>query len=91
MWDEIKHERGADIAQLLQDPDRASKFSVNADGMLFDYAKTSITEVAKSALLSLAIARDVPGRRDAMFAGEKINETEGRAVLHTALRAGANA
>ncbi|MEL6375973.1 MAG: glucose-6-phosphate isomerase [Pseudomonadota bacterium] len=91
MWDEIKNERGADIAQLLQSPDRASKFSVTADGMLFDYAKTSITEVAKSALLSLAIARDVPGRRDAMFAGEKINETEGRAVLHTALRAGADA
>ncbi len=87
MWDRLGAERGARIADLLDaDAARAADFSVRFDGMLFDYAKTSMTRAAREGLLDLAAARDVEARREAMFAGEKINETEGRAVLHTALR-----
>ncbi|WP_224814667.1 glucose-6-phosphate isomerase [Hasllibacter sp. MH4015] len=75
------------ILDLFEDPGRAESFSVRADGMLFDYSKTRIDAGARGLLLDLARASDVEGRRAAMFSGEKINETEGRAVLHTALRA----
>ncbi|HAD28331.1 MAG TPA: glucose-6-phosphate isomerase, partial [Rhodobacteraceae bacterium] len=51
-----------------------------------DYSKTNMDSAVKTALLALARASDVEAKRDAMFSGEKINETEGRAVLHTALR-----
>ncbi|MEM9428412.1 MAG: glucose-6-phosphate isomerase [Pseudomonadota bacterium] len=75
------------IADLhSEDPARFEAFSVQLDDMLFDYSKTSMDETARELLLSLAAAAGVAERRDAMFAGEKINETEGRAVLHTALR-----
>ena len=86
IWDELTSETGAQIADLLRDVSRASAFSVRFDGMLFDYAKTTMTKTARDALLGLAGARGVADRRDAMFAGAAINETEGRAVLHTALR-----
>ena len=54
--------------------------------MLFDYSKTNIDNAARAALLDLARDRGVAQKRDAMFQGVKINDTEGRAVLHTALR-----
>ena len=53
---------------------------------LFDYSKTNIDNAARAALLDLARDRGVAQKRDAMFQGAKINDTEGRAVLHTALR-----
>ncbi len=90
-WAALKSETGAAIGALLQDGDRAARFQVMADGMLFDYAKTSMTEGARAGLLAMAEARGVAARRDAMFAGAPINETEGRAVLHVALRAGEDA
>ncbi len=90
-WAALKSETGRPIGDLLQSPDRATRFQVQADGMLFDYAKTSMTESARERLLQLATDRNVAERRDAMFAGEPINETEGRAVLHVALRARADA
>ena len=68
------------------DPQRAATFSARFGDMLFDYSKTNIDQDAKSALLELAISREVAQKRDAMFGGAKINDTEGRAVLHTALR-----
>ncbi|QHQ36760.1 glucose-6-phosphate isomerase [Algicella marina] len=75
------------IAALFAgDPSRFAEFSVQLDDMLLDYSKTAIDAEARSRLLALAEAAGVEARRDAMFAGEKINETEGRAVLHTALR-----
>ncbi|MBW4982197.1 glucose-6-phosphate isomerase [Mameliella sp. CS4] len=74
------------IETLFADEGRAGAFSQSAEGMLFDYSKTQIDAEARAGLLALAEARGVAARRDAMFAGEKINETEGRAVLHTALR-----
>jgi glucose-6-phosphate isomerase len=69
-----------------KDEKRASEFSLTALDMLFDYSKTQIDAASRDVLLDLARASDVAKRRDAMFAGEKINDTEGRAVLHTALR-----
>jgi glucose-6-phosphate isomerase len=75
------------ILDLFDDPGRAEAFSTRADGMLFDYSKTHLDAEAMDLLLALAEAADVAGKREAMFSGAKINETEGRAVLHTALRA----
>ncbi|OAN65357.1 glucose-6-phosphate isomerase [Rhodobacteraceae bacterium EhC02] len=79
------------ILSLFDDPDRAGAFSARFDGMLFDYSKTAIDAATRAALLDLAQAANVEGRRAAMFGGDRINETEGRAVLHTALRAPADA
>ena len=74
------------IAALFDaDPDRARRCTVAADGLWFDWSKTAIDDTALDLLL--ALAEGVPARREAMFTGEKINETENRAVLHTALRA----
>ncbi len=70
------------------DPTRAAAFSVHEGDMLFDYSKTGIDARARALLLDLAQGSGVAERRAAMFAGEKINDTEGRAVLHVALRAG---
>ncbi len=69
------------------DPGRAARFSVEGAGLLLDYSKNRITDETIKLLLDLAEARGVTRRRDAMFAGEKINITEQRAVLHVALRA----
>ncbi len=71
----------------LFDETRADDFSVTADGMRFDYAKTSIDLATRAALVALAEASGVAEKRAAMFRGDKINLTEGRAVLHVALRA----
>ncbi len=74
------------ILDLFSDPARAKTFSAASDGMLFDYSKTNIDATGLSLLLALAKAAGVAEKREAMFSGTKINETEGRAVLHTALR-----
>src|SRR6056297_284281 len=88
MWDDLKALAAAqtDILPLFHEEQRAAAFSVRFDGMLFDYSKTRMTGEAKSALLELAEMRGVAERRDQMFTGVRINETENRAVLHTALR-----
>ncbi|WP_431301298.1 glucose-6-phosphate isomerase [Tabrizicola sp. BL-A-41-H6] len=75
----------------LFDATRAADFSVRADGMLFDYSKTNIDTETRAALIALTEGSGVAEKRTAMFAGEKINLTEGRAVLHVALRAGDDA
>jgi len=69
------------------DPARFSRLSASDDGLLLDYSKNRIDTAAMVALLDLARTAEVEERRDAMFAGEKINVTENRAVLHVALRA----
>ncbi|HEY0213655.1 MAG TPA: glucose-6-phosphate isomerase [Paenirhodobacter sp.] len=74
------------IMDLFDDGDRAADFSAGFGEFLFDYSKTSIDAEARTMLLDLAEACDVAGKREAMFTGAKINETEGRAVLHTAWR-----
>ena len=74
------------ILDLFKDENRAADFSARLGDMLFDYSKTNVDVVARDQLLALAAQAGVAGKRDAMFAGAIINETEGRAVLHTALR-----
>ena len=90
MWDAVTRAaeaaRGCSIAALLEDPGRAAGFSVHADGMLLDYSKTTLDHDARAALLDLAEGAGLAARRKAMFDGQPINETEGRAVLHVALR-----
>ncbi len=77
-----------DIATLFaQDPQRFSRFSTTfEDKILVDYSKNRITQETLDKLLALAEECDLSGAINAMFAGEKINRTEDRAVLHTALR-----
>ncbi|MEU3293674.1 glucose-6-phosphate isomerase [Streptomyces longwoodensis] len=69
------------------DPGRAERYVVRVGDLRIDYSKHLITDETLSLLQELATATDVFGLRDAMFRGEKINITEQRAVLHTALRA----
>lgn len=69
------------------DPQRFTKLSIAAAGLFLDYSKNRLDETTLQMLLSLARERGVDMQRDAMFAGDKINVTEHRAVLHTALRA----
>jgi len=71
---------------FADDPHRFERFSVRLDGMLLDYSKNRVTAETMDLLLELARARGLEGWRDRMFAGERINGTEGRAVLHIALR-----
>jgi len=68
------------------DPCRFDRFSLRLGDILFDYSKNRITEATMALLFELARQAGVEARRDAMFAGEKINVTEDRAVLHVALR-----
>jgi glucose-6-phosphate isomerase len=68
------------------DPKRFEAMSVDAAGLYLDYSKNRLNADTIALLTNLARTRGVEQRRDAMFAGEKINLTEGRAVLHTALR-----
>ncbi|MGB1035173.1 MAG: glucose-6-phosphate isomerase, partial [Primorskyibacter sp.] len=90
MWNTLKTHanRVADrpMVTLFDDADRAKAFSLSACGMMFDYSKTQVDDAIRGALLDVARSAGVEARRDAMFAGATINETEGRAVLHTALR-----
>jgi glucose-6-phosphate isomerase len=68
------------------EPKRFDNMSLDAAGLYLDYSKNRLTADTIALLVNLARTRGVEQRRDAMFAGEKINTTEGRAVLHTALR-----
>ncbi|MBC8556056.1 MAG: glucose-6-phosphate isomerase [Candidatus Brocadiales bacterium] len=83
----IKEMKSVHMKDLFaDDPDRFKKYSIRFDGILVDYSKNIITEHTLKLLLKLT---DDVGLRDAlnkMFNGERINETEDRAVLHTALR-----
>ncbi|MFT4654396.1 MAG: glucose-6-phosphate isomerase [Patiriisocius sp.] len=68
------------------DPSRAEKYSLSAAGLFLDYSKNRVTQEVLDNLYALANERMLPAKINAMFSGEKINTTEGRAVLHTALR-----
>ena len=89
IWNRLAEHRRAQGDLRIQalfdaDPNRAAAFSTQADGLVLDWSKTAIDAAARALLVDLAAP--VAARRDAMFAGERINETEARAVLHTALR-----
>ena len=89
-WDEL--DQLADNAELdlrqafADDPERARRFSRDIGDLHVDLSKNLINDDVLAALLRLAEQTGVAERRDAMFAGEHINVTEDRAVLHTALR-----
>ena len=71
---------------FAQDPQRFDRFSVRFEDILLDYSKNRITAETFGLLMDLAYERDVPAQTARMFAGDKINVTERRAVLHVALR-----
>ncbi|MEV3967775.1 glucose-6-phosphate isomerase [Streptomyces sp. NPDC050698] len=77
-----------DLRELFAaDPGRAERYVVHVGDLRIDYSKHLVTDETLALLRELAAATDVFGLRDAMFRGERINITEDRAVLHTALRA----
>ncbi|MFD4539216.1 glucose-6-phosphate isomerase [Streptomyces bauhiniae] len=69
------------------DPGRAERYVVRVGDLHIDYSKHQVSDETLALLRELAVATDVFGQRDAMFRGDRINTTEDRAVLHTALRA----
>ncbi|MGN7771997.1 glucose-6-phosphate isomerase [Phyllobacterium sp. 22552] len=71
---------------FAEDKKRYSRYSLNLDDLLLDWSKCLVNDETLALLGDLAKAANVEGRRTAMFAGEPINNTEGRAVLHVALR-----
>jgi glucose-6-phosphate isomerase len=78
-------------ASFAEDPDRAARFTFTAADLYVDLSKNLVNDDILQALLALAAEVGLTQRRDAMFAGEHINVTEDRAVLHTALRKPASA
>ena len=83
--------RGQHLRDLFaQDSGRGERFTLDALGLHFDYSKNRITEETMRLLVGLADQSGLRSHIDAMFAGEKINVTENRAVLHVALRTPAN-
>ncbi|MES2405505.1 MAG: glucose-6-phosphate isomerase [Pseudomonadota bacterium] len=80
--------RGTTLQQLFDaDGERGTRLTAEGAGLYLDYSKNLVTGETLRLLQRLAKARGVFARRDAMFRGDKINETEKRAVLHVALRA----
>ena len=83
--------KGVHLRELFAaDAERGQRMTLELDGLHIDYSKNLVTDVAIGLLLALAERAGVARRRDAMFAGEKINVTEDRSVLHVALRAPAD-
>ncbi|RWM21311.1 MAG: glucose-6-phosphate isomerase [Mesorhizobium sp.] len=88
--DALRDHRAAKSGSMREafaaDPQRFEKFSATAGDLLLDWSKCAVDARTMDLLEKLAGAADLEGRRAAMFSGRKINVTEGRAVLHTALR-----
>jgi glucose-6-phosphate isomerase len=80
--------KGKHLRELFaEDPTRGEKFKTESLGIYLDYSKNRITDETLKLLIALATEIGLKAKIDAMFAGEKINITENRAVLHVALRA----
>ncbi|MDT3723853.1 glucose-6-phosphate isomerase [Streptomyces sp. DSM 41972] len=90
-WAALEQHRAQGVPGLRElfdtDPSRAERYVVHVGDLRIDYSKHLVTDETLRLLRELAAATDVFGLRDAMFRGERINITEDRAVLHTALRA----
>jgi len=83
----VAETKATDIrAAFAADPKRFSRFSTTFEDMLFDYSKCAVNDKVLAGFEAIAKAGKVAEKRDDMFAGEAINITEDRAVLHTALR-----
>ncbi|MGK9450519.1 glucose-6-phosphate isomerase [Acidithiobacillus caldus] len=95
-WQDLQKQaaawRGRHLKDLFaEDPQRGERYRAEACGLYLDYSKNWLDEAALAGLFQLAEERGLAARRDAMFAGEHINVTEDRAVLHVALRLPASA
>jgi glucose-6-phosphate isomerase len=85
------HMGGQHLRELFAaDPERGTRFTLEAPGLYLDYSKNRINAETLRLLVALALDCDLPERTAAMFRGELINGSEKRAALHTALRAPAN-
>ena len=94
-WKALKvHHRSSGIVHLKQlfadDPTRGTRLTAEGAGLSLDYSKHRVTDKTVALLIDLARERELPSRIEAMFTGEKINVSEGRSVLHVALRAPRN-
>jgi glucose-6-phosphate isomerase len=81
-----EHIKKVHLKDMFRDEERFGKFSIKLSEILFDYSKNRITAETRQLLIDLAVECGLREAIDDMFAGEKINENEDRAVLHTALR-----
>jgi glucose-6-phosphate isomerase len=90
-WQALRKLQGAGPVQLREafaaDAERFRNYSIHHAGILLDYSKHLVSAEIMAALIDLAAERGLPTWREKLFAGEKINTTERRAALHTALRA----
>lgn len=78
--------RNIHLRELFQNPERGEQFVTRAGDWYLDYSKQRVTNKTMHLLFDLARAANIENQRDSMFRGERINTTENRAVLHTALR-----
>ena len=90
-WHKLEHHfltlQATHMRELFEeDPERFKKFHVNFEDVLVDYSKNLLTSETRQLLVDLAHETELKEAIDAMFRGEKINKTENRSVLHTALR-----
>jgi glucose-6-phosphate isomerase len=91
-WQQLQQHYNKDIKSVhlrslfAADPDRFQKYSLRFGDILFDYSKNIFSGTTLDLLRQLAVECKVKEAREAMFSGEKINQTENRSVLHTALR-----
>ena len=87
LWPHYEEMKSVHMRDLFaQDPDRARRYWLEVGGLTLDYAKNRITDQTLNGLFELARESGLPEKMRAMFAGEKINNTENRAALHIALR-----
>ncbi|ABG32256.1 glucose-6-phosphate isomerase [Roseobacter denitrificans] len=90
IWDALREKQAQvsdrSILSLFDDPGRAQEYSAKTGDLFFDFSKTNIDDEALNLLSGLLDASGMAQKRTAMFSGQPINDTEGRAVLHTALR-----
>jgi glucose-6-phosphate isomerase len=84
-WEALRSVQLRDL--FAADPHRGERLAAGAAGLYLDYSKQRVTDETLALLRALAAERGLRGRIDAMFNGERINVSEGRAVLHVALRA----
>lgn len=91
IWQQLAEHRAqtseTPILSLFDDTERFAQFSAEDGDLLLDFSKTSLDSTALNLLVQLAESVDLNGKINAMYRGDPINTTEGRAVLHTALRA----
>ena len=79
--------KGLHLRDLLQDPARSAGLCAEAGGLVLDCSRQNATLATQDKLLALATAAGLEAKVASLFAGEKVNATEGRAALHPALRA----